>query len=475
MNDESKARYGMMTFQAKNLLGMPLGPGEYLDFCLNYYKKHNNNERLMTCYLYKAGMHSQQRQHQAATQNLLKAKDLADPSKDFYPIAKICTDLGQICAQQGENDRAIHYFKLAAENMEKANKSIGLSKVYVILSWTYMAKEEYDSAIYYSRKILGLRTLPSVFGDALNDIGRSYMYLGQNDSSIIYTRESLEYPAEGTNLSMRLYNMANSFFQTQQYDSAKVYLMYALQQPIDVYIEEECYRILTKVALEEGDTKRADHFLKVQRYLQDSIRLIEQQSNVSTIEQMHETEKVASKALSQRQQLIILVICLSLIALLIVWLLYRRNRQKQREAEIYKGELEKKNELMLLNLTDELERTRIKYSAAWKKADFQQREEITKKIYDEVLQFEDEEAFLKKMNKVLNNLPQKLKEDHPDINYKEILWCCLFILQIPTPDMCLILNYMPNSLYKFKQRLVKKLNFNNANDLEQMLYDKMNI
>ena len=286
-------------------------------------------------------------------------------------------------------------------------------------------------------------------------------------------RESLKYPSEGTNESMRLYNIANTFFQIQQYDSVKVYLRYALERPINLYIEEECFRLLTKVALEEGNTKQADYYLKAQRYLQDSIRSIEQQSNLSTIEQMHETEKAATTVKNQRQLLIILVVCLSLIALLIVWFLYRRKEQKHREAEIYKTELEKKNELMLLDLTDEMERTRTKYSAAWKKSDFQQREEINKKIYNEVLHFEDEDAFIKKMNKVLNNLPQKLKNDYPGISYKDILWCCLFILQIPTPDMCLILNYTPNSLYKFKQRLVKKLGFGNTNELEQMLHEKM--
>ena len=137
--------------------------------------------------------------------------------------------------------------------------------------------------------------------------------------------------------------------------------------------------------------------------------------------------------------------------------------------------LDKKHELLLQNFLNEWKQIKIKYSTVRKKANFAEREQIDKKVYNEVFCFENEAIFTDKMNKALNHLPDKLKTDYPNITHKEIIWCCLFMLQIPTTDISLILDYKQSSLYKFKQRLGKKLGFSSLKDFEQMLQDKTDI
>ena len=73
------------------------------------------------------------------------------------------------------------------------------------------------------------------------------------------------------------------------------------------------------------------------------------------------------------------------------------------------------------------------------------------------------------MNHTFNNLVIELEIKFPEITHKEIIWCCLFLLDIPTPNILLLLGYKQDSLYKMKQRLVQKMNLKSAVDLDNMI------
>ncbi|MCC8154366.1 MAG: hypothetical protein LIP01_09205 [Tannerellaceae bacterium] len=149
-------------------------------------------------------------------------------------------------------------------------------------------------------------------------------------------------------------------------------------------------------------------------------------------------------------------------------------KEKEELLDQHHTKLEKRHQMLLLDLIDEMKRTKEKYAVKRAKSNFQERMEIDRTIYYEVLLLGDEKGFMIKMNNILNRFPDKLKEAYPAVTYKEIIWCCLFLLRIPTNDMCIILEYKQTSLYKFKQRLMKKLGFNTAKEFEEMLYELMN-
>ncbi|MCD8176068.1 MAG: hypothetical protein LUE98_01010 [Tannerellaceae bacterium] len=128
----------------------------------------------------------------------------------------------------------------------------------------------------------------------------------------------------------------------------------------------------------------------------------------------------------------------------------------------------------MLNLADELKHTKEKYALERAKSSFEQRQKIDRIVFDEVLHLQDEKAFITKMNHILNALPDKLKEKFPEITYKEIVFCCLLMLKLSSNEIAFILEYKQTSLYKFKQRLIKKLGFATSKEFEQMLYNKMN-
>jgi len=88
------------------------------------------------------------------------------------------------------------------------------------------------------------------------------------------------------------------------------------------------------------------------------------------------------------------------------------------------------------------------------------------------LYLNDWDAFKKLMNKTFNNLISSLESNYSDITRKELIWCCLFLLDVPTPEMALVLDSQPNSLYKLKSRLTQKMNLKSTKELDQLLKEK---
>ncbi|MDH6310377.1 tetratricopeptide (TPR) repeat protein [Dysgonomonas sp. PFB1-18] len=487
MTDKQKAAYGLLLFQVKYALGIDAMPVEKIDHSINYYKKNNDKKSLANSYLYKARMYTTKRKYPEAIQELLETLKYIDPDKDINMFGSVYFNLGLISGYQGELEQAIEYYKQAKQYYEKSGNTENITKIYVAEGWVYQAMEHFEDAILAARKALNSNPAPITQGDLLSNIGNSYIYMQEPDSALYYLHQSLEYPYLSTNLSLRLYNIGNVYTSIGSYDSAKVYIEKALSHPINIYIEEECYQALSKIAIVKNDKENLSVYMAKQQACMDSIRKIEKQPSIKLFDKIYRSEAEASKIKQQQIYFIGGIIGLILASTLILLWMYRGNRKKQIKADTYKSELDKQNvlleqkheqleqkqELLLLEFADELERTRTKYAEMRKNATFEQRMQLEKDVYDNVLHINDEKAFTEKASRLLNDLPKKLKENYPDITDKEIMWCCLFMLQLSTTDISLIMDYKQSSQYKFKQRLCKKLGFTNAKDLEQMLREKV--
>ncbi len=495
MSEEGKALFGLLYFRASIKKASGLPPQEIIDLSINYYSTHNQRQQLAYSYFCKARIFKERREYGDAIKNLLKAKELCNREKDFSLLGKIYFDLGQIAGYQGENKKAMDYFNQAVNNFDKAGDRESVSKVFLVIGWNYMAVEEFDEAIRFSRKALENTTDSIIMGDVLNDIGNSYYFKEEFDSALYYMRQSLHYPYFDTNMSSRYYNIGNVFSYRNKYDSALVYINKAFEYPIDIYFEEECYRVLMRIALAKNDKENFTLYMAQRENCRDSIKKLELQPNIGLLEQIHQSDLKTVEVKNQRLYLIIILLFFILAGCLVVTWLYKHNKRKQhkvefyekehaaaresysetkRKADSYKAELMKKHELVLSELNKKLEESKAKYAVERKKATAEQQEEIDKAIYNEVLCFSSETVFINKMDRILNNLPEKLQKDYPEITYKEIVWCCLFVLEFPTHIISLILDFKQSTQYKFKQRLSKKLNFNSVKDLEQMLHEKAN-
>ncbi len=502
MDDADKALFAMLYIQARDKNAEEIEYDDKLEFSIKYYTQTNQKIKLAYCLLYKARVYAKKRDYETTSQNLLTALDLAKNSKDHSLLGKIYFDLGRISSFQDHFDDALDYYRKAVICFDQTGETKNSAGIYTVMGSIYEYYQKSDSAIYYNKKALALTKDSITQGDVLNNLGYIYYNLEMSDSSIYYLKQSLQYPFYDTNMSMRLYNLARTYYMIEQTDSAEYYMNKAIEEDMDIYYEEEIYRLAIGIAIQKGENDVIPFYMNKIALIEDSIAIINRQTDIKTVEKLQIVNSHSMKVSSQRTMLLAVAIVLFLIGLAVSYLLYKRFCIKKAAAEQYKAELEEKHEELVVKkeqleetnvllekkheqikktleisiqeINNELEKVSDKYAEARKKANLSERESLKRRIYQEVLKFNNEKAFTEKMNKTLNHLPDKLRQDFPDMNYKEILWCSLFLLKIPTPDIALILEYTQSSLYKFKQRLGNKLGYPVMKDFEEMLHNRLN-
>lgn len=484
LSDEQKAQYGLILFKNLEASTSTDFPTEYIDFSINYYKRQADKTNLAYAYNYKSGMYDKLRQYPESTQCLLYALDYIAEISDQRLIGILYFKLARLAGYQDEFQDALNYLDQSAHYFLAVENFNLLSKVYTLRSWIYSAMHEFEKAIEASVKSMSYTTDSIVKGDALNDIGSNYYQLNQIDSALYYTKMSLEYPAVEGNHSMRYCHLSDAYLLNNELDSARKYALVAISLPIDIHIEDECYRILIDIATQLGDDDNLRHYISHKQQCTDSIMKLKGQVRVSSVKQMHEAHSENLKLKKSNTQILI-VVCITLLILIgVIGFIYKYyNKKHIHKVSYYKSNiktkevmlsnlsevLEQKQNILLDQLFDELKTTRKKYTPNGKILTSKDRDERERKIYNEVLYLNQEDAFINKMNGILNNLPIKLKNKYPTINYKEIMWCCLFMLNIPTKEIAILLQYTQSSLYKFKQRLSQKLNLNGTKELEELL------
>ena len=148
-----------------------------------------------------------------------------------------------------------------------------------------------------------------------------------------------------------------------------------------------------------------------------------------------------------------------------------RNQTKETELSKAKETISEKQIILRDNLIRKIEETKTEKASLMKGLSIKEKEAILLEIYNRCLQLENWNKFSKLMNQTFNNLIQNIEKGYPEINQKEIVWICLFLLNITLADVALILDCQIGSLYKLKQRLAQKMNLSSTKELELALHN----
>lgn len=485
LSDEDKAVFGVSYLRVCNMQEIE-AEATYIDFSLQYLKNKNVDNNLAKCYLQLGYMHIIQRKYPEAINNLLKGIDVCD-KKDNYAQGNLYAALGLVSSYQLEMEVSLNYYDQAVKAYQRGGFTDDVAQTKRNVGMIYMYLDNYDWAMQYYKEAISISNDSTLLGDTYEEMSNVYNLLEQNDSALFYAQKSLDYPYYSTNGTKRLYHVAMAYYDMEMYDSAKVYCQQVLDGYSDIYIDGQCLQMLINIENLEGNPEEALEYTRMYKQTLDSISIIESQANVKDVEKMHQMEKEQATAKAHRRNIIIISAILILILGVCAFYFFRKTKHQKKHTEDYKNKLQEteeqnklhqmgllqKQESLIDKLNQELQQTRSRYQEEWKDANFLQREAITLRIYKEVLLFESPNEFINKMNIILNGVPNKLQAEYPNINYNDILWSCLFLLDIQTNDICLIMNYKPTSLYKLKQRLYKKIGFESAKDLEQMLQSKL--
>lgn len=471
MTNSNRALYGLLLFQALDKNKLPLKPDSLINFSIDYFQNKNDKSHLASCYFYKARMYMYSQHYDEATVLYLKALDNSQENKDFALLSKIYGDIGYICYVQRDFKEARLKYKLAVECLNQIDKKVDARYRLLDIGRTYFAEKDYKTADSYFRKALFQCTDSVLMGAALQEIGINYFSNIKYDSAQSYLRKSMNFPYIGFEYAIRCYTLADLFYTTSQFDSVYVYATLALKHPSNFYTQRECYRLLANTAYKKGDFKLMASYMTSFQSCTDSVRTIESQTKTSVLEGIHQTTQKAGKT---KKYLIVLGWILPIIIILSLFTFFRlriRNKSKEQELEQVEQQLSIKQTLLRESLIQKIKDAKSKQEFEHKKATFAQREIMDKDLYNSCLHLNNWEVFEQLMNHTFNNLVITLKSNYPEITHKEITWCCLFLLHVPTPEVLLLLDYKQDSLYKLKQRLVQKMNLKNAKELDILLED----
>lgn len=472
MSSSDRAFYGLLYFQALDKNKLTLQPDSLINYSLDYYQHSSDKSRLALCYFYKARIYKTAQQYDQATVLYLKALDNSQDKKNYAVLGKIYTDMGEICSIQKDFKESLLKYQQAVNCFNLAGKKIDASYSILDIGRTYRLIKDYKAALKYYRMAL-LRPADSIlYGVANQEIGINYYSAKQYDSAQYYLRKSLSFPYKSTSYAIRCFYLADLFFDIEKYDSAYQYASKALKYPANFFTQRECYRLLANTEYIKGNFKQMAVFMTHFQSSSDSVRRIETQTKITVLEDLHQTSQAAGKS---KHYLLILGLILPIIILLSLFVFFRlrkRNKGKEKQLEEAVVQINKKQNLLVGSIIQKIEETRSIQSAEYRKSSFLQRKQMDKELYITCLYLNDWDAFKKLMNKTFNNLISSLESKYSDVTRKELVWCCLFLLDVPTPEMALVLDSQPASLYKLKSRLSQKMNLKSTKELDQLLREK---
>jgi tetratricopeptide (TPR) repeat protein len=383
--------------------------------------------------------------------------------------------MGLIFTMQKDYKEALIKFQSSLSCFNKAGNKKEAGFIVLYISHVYNSLNKYETARWYNKKAISHTTDSLLFGVVYQEKGITYYLSKQYDSAQYYLRKSLIYPFKSNNYSIRCRFLSDLLFDLNQYDSSFVYATKALKYPVTYYTQRDCYRILANIEYAKKDFEQVGIYMRHYQDYADSIRKVESQPKGVFLEKLHNT---TNEATGTKRNMILIVSVLTLILILssgLVFFLYKRNKHKREMLEEYKIQLNIKKEFVTKKLSLKIEETRTLQIDIRKNATADERAKLDIELYTNALYLNSWDDFNREMNHAFNNIVDLLNAEYPTITRKEIIWCCLHLLDIPHPDRMLLLEVSSDSLYKLKQRLAQKLNLESTKELGKFLRERTEI
>ena len=263
-------------------------------------------------------------------------------------------DLGHLYRYTGNSDKAIVSYLKSKSIAESINDPRLPALIYMNLGITYLGLNKLDSALLLENTALMLFTKfkseDRMFGAVSNNIGMIYQKMGENELARDYFYKAVQINQRRTNLNglaESYLSLSNLYRVNKQLDSSIIYakkilqLVHSVNAPLRI---ADAYTCLSFAFKEKNNSDSAYAYLNLASTLKDSLNKIKIQKlnefqNVGFNEQMRIEELEKEKIVTQgkiRTYGLLGGIC---IFLMIVFLLYRNNKQKQKANKV----LEEKN------------------------------------------------------------------------------------------------------------------------------------
>ncbi|MDR0606033.1 MAG: hypothetical protein LBG80_17225 [Bacteroidales bacterium] len=403
-----------------------------------------------------------------------KAYDIACQLGDSLRIGQIAMNIAATCNATGELDIATIYIDISLLMLKNQSNIIGLSHARTIKIENLYLKQQYDEA-----EQLALITLEEFSEKQIDDIKSHFLLLF---SQIYYKKGRLQKAIHFANEALYNYPQLMTKIEIYQHLSE----IYRANNMFLLAIQYQDSLMMTKDTLSKINEKD---------------RILNNQIKIDLLNSEKELAHSKLKQKTERILFICIIIFISILSIVIVWLFrikLLKNKQSKIIAEnsqkIIEMELEQeKNKKMLLEqqlkeqeievlleqerLNNEIEiKNRQLIARALSESNRNELLEEIIHLFSEIPPHEKDQALISSIQKL--KLQQKetlhnnflsyfeqinpvfltaLQEKHPDLTPNDIRILSYFYLNLPTKEIAILLNILPDSLKKKKQRLATKL------------------
>ena len=364
-----------------------------------------------------------------------------------------------LCWQKtGNYDSAFNYYDVAMQMANALNFEVWKGIISGNKAQAYFLQKKYDIAKplfeydYRTSKQYGELANAA---NSLQWLARINLLLGKKDSALLQVREALYMVRQQTQTT-------TSYLQNVYYAAADVYRV--LGNSDSFYHYSQLYSYL------HDSTERAiaSSRLEIARLRLDN------RSNVSEIRELQK-EKDADKR--ERNSIIAAIVLAAIVGLLILNRQRLKSRYQRQIAFQQKVAAEKEvaaaKELLNMFTQSVIEKTKhieqLEQQVADKPLTDEQQQLANELSHQTILTEEDWEKFKTLFERTYPCLFLKLKEIVPDITAAELRMAALTRLHLSTKHMASMLGISPDSVYKIRQRLRKRLQLNDEITVETYL------
>lgn len=476
-------KYYEQQFIATNCIGLNYYQmsdyGTALDYYLNAYSiavKHLKSDREMSVLNNIALVYQQQGKYKEAEKHQKRAFDLAVANNDYIGIAIYAANLAELYNIENELDKAQKYIKTAREALAKKKDARIEIDVDIIEARNFLQRKNYTESLNILNPLLPkLVNKENLDARVSALLMLSKVYQGKNE-----TTKSLEFLKQTQKQNNTYSNLVNIFEQFSD--------VYTMTADLNKSLQYKDSVIAVKDSLNSVRNQEMYQNIEIKVKLQDSEKELKNEKKLKfyigafslailillgwlfrTSFVRYQQKKVIA---DNNQQIMLLELKNKENQNL---LLEKEMKQKDIETSVEKekleGELESKNRQFAVNAihvaqrNDKIEEYILK---------LKNRPEVLDQPYlirqlDQMKSFlikeDNNDDFLTHFEKINSRFISVLKSKHPDLTLNDIRFICYIYMNLSLKEIASIFNITIEACRKRKERISKRLQLENSNDL----------
>ncbi|WP_297451366.1 hypothetical protein [uncultured Alistipes sp.] len=522
------ALYCLLGTEAKDKTGQPSRSEERIAVASDYFGARRDYERAVRAYFYHSRVLSDLSDDKRRLTMLLRAEEYMPYSPDDNLKGLICYDIGEVYKSQYLEDEAIAYYEKSMLHFRKAGKVKNEMYALYRIGWAHMTKKDFDEAVTFFDRCLegskecGDRTFVSMIYSSL---GSAYYWLEDYEASKDAVIKSITMDSSSFNAIGQYKTLGDVYLKANCLDSAKACYNNALlvaEQYKDTVKVAKMQFVLYKVDKRRNDSHGALMWHEKYNELSNVIHERNRNNSIQEIKHMYNNERlqVEKQQLALRNRNLWLVVTILLSITLAVCAVYairmrvKERRISQHEAELRNKTIEMNEQRMRLDEQKirtqqiELENQRVrleKQSLEAKMRDMELRKQsvcalllakvktaqkinsilklwsdkrpnnirftkAAKKMFDDFIfsknswnEISDISGYV-----ITDRFYEKLAEEKK-LSPDDIRLSCMIVVGLKTAEISKILDILPNSVSRKRNRLRKKLEDGSDLPLKKLL------